>query len=205
MSDGIVYGVRVEFQSSGSISDGLGIPNATARVGDLSKQLSTVGTSFAGALGSAGSSAVNMLSSIGDTIVNGLTTVGVAAGAALAAGAMASLREGLKFDEFKENAINSLASIDSMMGSMTFDSGIVAAEGTFERLRVSAKKLPGELKDSMNFMTAIAPVTQNFGRERVESMSSNGVAAAMALGVSQQTAAREIVQREKRDATIRGD
>jgi len=63
-----------------------------------------------------------------------------------------------------------------MLGGVNFDEGLQRGEATFERLRVSAKKLPGDVKDAMGFMTSIAPVTQGVDERRRESMSSNGVA-----------------------------
>lgn len=189
MSSGITYDVVVAYSQVGNLSLPPGYGDAVKAGRDLDKLYGGLGKSLSSGVGAA----YDGIAGVGGRIIDSVLTIGTLAGAALVAGISGAMNEGIKFNEFKENALASFASIASIAGeSISFDAELRRAEGTLERLRISAKQLPGELKDSTNFFSAIAPVTQQFSLERREKMSSQGVAAAMALGVAQPVAAREL-------------
>lgn len=185
MSSDIQYSVEVAFLTSGNFTAPLS--SLKSKVGDLGREFSHFGVGALKTIDSA-------MSSIGTKIVETVGTAALAASGALVLGLGHAVKEGLDFNAYIESSVNGIAATLAMLGDIPLNKGLQQANAAAEQLRKNMASLPGEFSDGMAVLNSIMPAMTNGGQSMDQAvwMASHAVAAAAALNVPMQTAAREL-------------
>lgn len=187
MSSDIAYRLLVDMSSRGNLSPELDKVGAKAK--GLDSQFKNIGAS----LGSGLSGAAGAFERVGDAAVGVIAKMGAIGAAGVAAG----VAFGVGLNSEIEKTKISLAAIftaQGVTGGMT--AGLEVASSTIKEMRKDASMLPGEFKDLLSFFKLGATPGFQLGAstKQLEKMSANAMAAAAAVGVNMDQAAREYAQ-----------